>query len=675
MSVTKFGTIGNSAGKGGLKAEDVQTLIDLSIQRSNKRLKMTSEADDTPSIGYSIITENPEFGPDFTLRSLIPGVGIQFQAVDEGKKLLVMSTLNTPDNANYFGTSGKVYLIKFGRVNTKVNNIPLFPSEYTVVGSLSTIKGLVDGVTTDSEGPSWFFRQQGFQCSLTVAAMAFGSFEGSDYPDPYLGFGPYTYPGDSAPTPTDHALSLTIFGLPTFAQPDAGFFNVQIGTFNLSLTHQHVLPDATGGRFNNDIALVQHQHYLGGLTAASSPIMTVQVSVSIRKFTDGAIELWLRNLTPSLYRLLDCSSTSSISISWTAIGAVDGTLDEKTSGVILSANGLTADTDAVQRIIVLENAVQDQAAAIDAVVATTATKADTNNVYAKSVTYNKNEADAKFAPIGQTVDLTDYYTKGEVNGITENMVSVSMYNTDRQQDIDSVYTKSQTYTRAEVKALNDAQDVITATKANLSGAVFTGVVIFQGNAQGTGFTNGVNAAIGINSTITGLKTVPHTSLQYGAKSYTFVANVPRTLDATGANVQSNSWTAGQTVQQIEFISPQGFFRPSWTGQRVCTVLAQINFQYSAGDANNQVTIWLHDLGTSLPGNTPSINANAVGNLGIGGVFSYVTTLDQPGFYYTAQFNANLKITGGNYYGMAMMSPSEITYNVTAAVSMQALYGV
>ena len=181
----------------------------------------------------------------------------------------------------------------------------------------------------------------------------------------------------------------------------------------------------------------------------------------------------------------------------------------------------------------------------------------------------------------------------------------------------------------------------------------------------------VNSANAVqNTAIDALRTVPFLTLAYGLKNYVFTANVARALNATGASItQVAGSSSASTISTFTPNSPEGYFTTNWTGVRYCNVLAQVNFQFIAGNNDNVVGLWLHDVGTTLPGNTPATGT------AIGTAISYGLVKNNPLVQYTAQFNSLLPLTGGRYYTLGVVSASSLTYGVTATVSMQVVYGV
>jgi hypothetical protein len=174
-----------------------------------------------------------------------------------------------------------------------------------------------------------------------------------------------------------------------------------------------------------------------------------------------------------------------------------------------------------------------------------------------------------------------------------------------------------------------------------------------------------------DTSISSLKQVPFRTTMFSTKSYTFVAGVARSLDATGSTfTQVVVSTATTTLSTITISPNEGWFFPNWTGTRACNVQAQINFAYVGGVNDNQVIIWLHDLGTSLVAPiAPIIGAT------VGGSPSYAVVRNTAGVTNTAQFNVVLPVVGGRYYTMAMLSPTNpVTYSVSGTVSIQAVYG-
>jgi hypothetical protein len=182
-------------------------------------------------------------------------------------------------------------------------------------------------------------------------------------------------------------------------------------------------------------------------------------------------------------------------------------------------------------------------------------------------------------------------------------------------------------------------------------------------------TAGVTKNNSQDALISNLRAVPFMSINHGLKNYAFSPLIPRILNATGAavTVVANS-SASSTIATFTVTAPEGYFLPNWSGIRYCLVLAQMNFNYISGNNDNVVNIWVHDVGTTLPGNTPTIST------AVGGTFTSALVKNNVAVAYSGQFNAIVPLTGGRYYTMAMLSTSSLTYPIVCNVSVSALYG-
>ena len=75
MSFSKFGSISKS-GDAGVTADE----LEYAITENNKRIKLQSFGTDESSTGFNLTALNPTEGPEMTLRSLKPGLGIEMSA-------------------------------------------------------------------------------------------------------------------------------------------------------------------------------------------------------------------------------------------------------------------------------------------------------------------------------------------------------------------------------------------------------------------------------------------------------------------------------------------------------------------------------------------------------------------------------------------------------------------
>ncbi len=604
-------------------------LIDLSIQKSNKRLKLSAPGDDTSSLGYNLTTPNPAFGPEFALRSLIPGQGIEFLTVNEGKNLLVTNTFGTAENGNYYHLYGKLPALEWTRTEPVLpsgQQVP--PSEQKVVrpGLTYPVKGANHWGNDDDAGPTWLFQQTGFTCNLVVSNW---KFYGSVPTDPVFGPAPYLDQKTGITYTADYLLVLSIPGLPLSAEPLQGF-GTNFGELQFTTNHKHAVGGRTGGRDDN-AAVPQHSHIIGSNTLEMfNHEVSKGVAVSFASFSGGNLVLHLRNLA-EVFNLQAVTSTSPLSISWVAKMAVNGELSPESSGVILAANGLTASSNVASRTVALETTT----AALDVALLA---KADTSYVDQGFSDISVNFAGAFVSQAAYDSSMNLKAPKdnptftGTVSGVTKAMVGLSQ--------VDN--------TSDDAKPISS----LTQTALNLKAA--------------TTYVNSENAAQ--NALITELQKVPHVTVAFRTKSYTFQAAVPRNLDSTGATNNLLAGSGGSTILSFDRDAATGYVIGNWTGIIYCNVLAQVNFQYATGVNDNQVTIWLHNVGPTLPGAVPTL-ATAVNSLR-----SYAVVRNQAGLFYTAQFNALLAITGGVYYTLGMQSTAAITYNVDAVVSIQAVYG-
>jgi hypothetical protein len=664
MSYSKFGSIENSE----VTLATVNEVVTFAVNENNKRIKLTSSGLDDVSSGYNLISENPLSGPEMTLRSLVAGPGIQLSKLGDGDKLLVTNTYDesgVSGNSNTIHTSGTLSTITFGFLFNRGPSGSIEP-EFLALPRDINLQEVIDRTTT-TPGVNWRFNQIGFDCALTIAPFALGQLSagGTIQPSWALGFAEYN--AGFGIFPVDYLFRLTIAGLPTVSKPVASQLNVQLGTFPITAYHVHTVSGTTGPPSSG--AVINHTHTYATYSAEKE--MTTSLGVSIHSFDEvnGTMVLYLRNLSPSnlgIINLLSILLTSTFSLTWTAVGAVDGSLNPDTSGSILAVNGITANTNVMGRFESGESALAFTIGRIDNIIMPVIDDFGTFTTYVGGQVANIN-----------TAVQTEVKTRADADVALTASIATKANSAD-------VYPKTQTYTQAEVKALNDAQDVVTATKAPLNDPTFTGTVsgitkTMVGLAQvdNTSDANKPISAAGItknnsqDTLISALQQVPYATVMHAVKSYVFQGAVARALDATG--VQS-SLVAGANFPFFTFSQPEGYLITAWTGTRYCNVLAQINFQYTNGANDNQVQIWLHRVGTTLPGPTPTA-ATAVGSASVGGAFSYVVVRSTANAWFTAQFNAILPLVGGQYYTMAMQCANGITYNVTGLLSLQTLYGV
>lgn len=664
MSYSKFGSIVNSE----VTLDTVNEVVTFAVNENNKRIKLTSSGLDDVSSGYNLIPENPLSGPEMTLRSLVAGPGIQLSTLGAGDKLLVTNThggSGASGNSNTIHTGGTLPSITFGFLFNRGPSGSIEP-EFLALPREINLKGVIDRTTT-APGVNWRFNQIGFDCALTIAPFALGQLSagGAIQPSWALGFAEYN--AGFGIFPVDYLFRLTIAGLPTVSKPVASQLNVQLGTFPITAYHVHTVSGTSGPPSSGTV--INHTHTYASYSAEKE--MTTSLGVSIGSFneTTGTMVLYLRNLSPNnlgIINLLSILLTSTFTLTWTAVGAVDGSLDPDTSGSILAVNGITANTNVTARFESGEYALGLVVGRIDNIIMPVIDDFGTFSTYIGGQVLNLNTA---------------VQTEAKTRGDADNALTTSIATKANSAD---VYLKTQTYTQDEVKALNAAQDVVTATKAPLNNPTFTGTVsgitktmVGLDQVDNTSDVNKPISAAGItknnsqDALISALQQVPYATTMHAVKSYVFQAAVARALDATG--VQS-SFVAGVNFPFFTLSQPEGYLRTAWTGTRYCNVLAQLNLQYTGGANDNQVQIWLHRVGATLPGPAPT-TATAVGSSSIGGAFSYTVVRSTANAWFTAQFNAILPLVGGEYYTMAMQCATGNTYNVTGLLSLQTLYGV
>lgn len=654
MSYSKFGSIVNS--DEGITLAVVEEAITYAVNENNKRIKLMSDGADDAERGFNLISENPFPGPEMTLRTLQPGNGIEILATNEGKNLQIVNTFGSEANANFFHEDGVSPSITFclHRLYPGLPELFQDPSEIEV-------KGITDRVNVTA-GVPWRFHQSGYDCTLNVGAFVLGNRTNGQPLNASWILGYEEQKGEPIPgDPSERILRLTISGLPTFSKPIVSHTNVQLTSADVTTDHLHSISSNTSPPTNG----TTHTHSVNGFTSEANVTYSLGVSISSFDEVTGDLVLLLRHLSPTTtdtINLLKIQRISTFTLMWVTDNAVDGSLNPQATGVILSANGLTSNTAITDRVNSLETKLEAKA---DTVYVDTAFQ----GLYFNTL--------PNYATVGEVSSKTSYTYVNDANAAQNVVIATKANSAD-------VYLKTQTYTQAEVKALNDAQDAVIATKAPLNNPTFTGTVsgitktmVGLSQVDNTSDVNKPISAAGItknnsqDALISALQQVPYATTMHAVKSYVFQAGVAQALNATG--VQS-SFVAGANFPFFTLSQPEGYLRTDWTGTRYCNVLAQINFQYTGGANDNQVQIWLHQVGATLPGSAPT-TATAVGSASVGGAFSYTIVRSNADTWFTGQFNAILPLVGGRYYTMAMQTANSNTYNVTGLVSLQTLYGV
>lgn len=689
----------------------VEEAITYAVNENNKRIKLMSNGSDTKVTGFNLISENPFPGPEMILRALYPGDGIQILAVNEGQDLQIVNTGSSgpSDNSNYHHQDGTSPTVQFGYLH--MDGDPAAPLVFEDLHEID-IKGVVDRMTLVDEVP-WRFQQSGFGCTLNVGAFVLGNQTMGDPLDPTwaLGYRPPVGPPLSG-DPSENVLRFEVTGLPAFCKPVSDQLMVQLGSVDVTLQHTHSISTITSNSSSGN----NHTHVVGSTTGEANVTYSLGVSIAAFDEVTGTLHLYFRHLTSNtntinlLYNFL---RTSTFTLMWRAEGAGDGSLDPDTSGAILAANGLTPTSSAVDRIISLEQASFDLTGRIEGV------EGNTTNLVQNVAILNDalGEVNQALAQEGETrfaIDDLLFKTmvakanlegatftgpvnfQAGVNGVTAGMVGA--YTT---TEVDTALgTKANAL---DVTALNltstgagfglpgTAAGLVHSTSARpnfkvkgltASNGIYLGITLDEVNISlDTSITDTlalkadtatVDTALALKADtvdVKALRTTPFVSLTYGVKSYVFAALGARALDGSGASLTVPAISsAASTISVIQVVAPEGYFRPTWTGVRYCTVLAQINFQFFSGTNDNPITIWFHDLGTTLPGASPQLST------AVGSALSYALTKNSAITNYSGQFNAVLPITGGNYYAMAMRSLNAGTYSVTATVSISVLYG-
>jgi hypothetical protein len=307
---------------------------------------MSDGADDAER-GFNLISTNPFPGPEMTLRTLVSGDGIEISTVNEGQNLRITNTGSSGTNSNTIHTSGTLSTITFGFLFNRGPSGSVEP-EFLALPRDIDLKEVINRTTT-TPGVNWRFNQIGFDCALTIAPFALGQLSagGTIQPSWALGFAEYN--AGFGIFPVDYLFRLTIAGLPTVSKPVASQLNVQLGTFPITAYHVHTVSGTTGPPSSGG----NHTHTYASYSLEKE--MTTSLGVSIDSFneTTGTMVLYLRNLTPNnlgIINLLSILLTSTFTLTWTAVGAVDGSLNPDTSGAILSNNGITANTNVTARL-------------------------------------------------------------------------------------------------------------------------------------------------------------------------------------------------------------------------------------------------------------------------------------------------------------------------------------
>jgi hypothetical protein len=424
MSYSKFGSIENSE----VTLATVNEVVTFAVNENNKRIKLMSDGWDDPERGFNLISTNPFPGPEMTLRTLVPGDGIEISTINEGQDLRITNT-GSSGNSNTIHVSGTLSTITFGFLFNRGPSGSIEP-EFLALPRDINLEGVINRTTT-TPGVNWRFNQIGFDCALTIAPFALGQLSAGGTIQPSWALGFAEYDAGFGIFPVDYLFRLTIAGLPTVSKPVASHLNVQLGTFPITAYHVHTVSGTTGPPSSGG----NHTHTYASYSLEKE--MTTSLGVSIHSFNEdtGTMVLYLRNLSPNnlgIINLLSILLTSTFSLTWTAVGAVDGSLNPDASGTILAANGLTANTAITDRVSTLETKLEAKVdtALFNGVIL------QLNNEFGGAVSDLQNANAAQNAIIAAKANSAD------------------------------VYLKTQTYTQAEVKALNDAQDATIATKAN-----------------------------------------------------------------------------------------------------------------------------------------------------------------------------------------------------------------
>lgn len=411
MSYSKFGSIVNS--DEGITLAVVEEAITYAVNENNKRIKLMSDGWDDAERGFNLISTNPFPGPEMTLRTLVPGDGIEISTINEGQDLRITNT-GSSGNSSTIHTSGTLSTITFGFLFNRGPSGSIEP-EFLALPRDINLKGVIDRTTT-TPGVNWRFNQIGFDCALTIAPFALGQLSAGGTIQPSWALGFAEYDAGFGIFPVDYLFRLTIVGLPTVSKPVASHLNVQLGTFPITAYHVHTVSGTTGPPSNGG----NHTHTYASYSLEKE--MTTSLGVSIHSFDEvtGTMVLHLRNLSPNdlgIIHLLSILLTSTFSLTWTAVGAVDGSLNPDTSGPILAANGLTVNTNVTARLDFFDSWINTTALSTfgtlqQQIAAEAQTRSDTDSALTDALVGKANSNDATFTGIttGITADMVGAYS-------------------------------------------------------------------------------------------------------------------------------------------------------------------------------------------------------------------------------------------------------------------------
>lgn len=343
MSYSKFGSIVNS--DEGITLAVVEEAITYAVNENNKRIKLMSDGWDYSERGFNLISTNPFPGPEMTLRTLVPGDGIEISTVNEGQDLRITNTGSSETGANFFHEDGVCLTTTFCLWRKWIDS-PTF-SLYNI--RVIEVKGITDRVTV-TPGVPWRFHQSGYNCTLNVGAFVLGNQSNGSPLEATWALGYEEQKGEPIPgDPSENVFILPLGRLPLSSKPIASHMMVQLTSADVTTLHYHGINFVSGSQSSGN----SHTHRVDGYTHETA--VTYSLGVSILSFDEntGDIQLLLRNLSSTnidMINLLKLQRISAFTLTWVTENAVNGSPNPNNVGVILSNNGITANTNVTARL-------------------------------------------------------------------------------------------------------------------------------------------------------------------------------------------------------------------------------------------------------------------------------------------------------------------------------------
>ena len=280
-----------------------------------------------------------------TLRTLVPGDGIEISTVNEGQDLRITNTGSSETNTNFFHEDGVCLTTTFC-LWRKWFGDPTF-SLYNI--RVIEVKGITDRVTV-TPGVPWRFHQSGYNCTLNVGAFVLGNQSNGNPLEATWALGYEEQKGEPIPgDPSENVFILPLARLPLSSKPIASHMMVQLTSADVTTLHYHGINFVSGSQSSGN----SHTHRVDGYTHETA--VTYSLGVSILSFDEntGDIQLLLRNLSSTnidMINLLKLQRISAFTLTWVTENAVNGSPNPNNVGVILSNNGITANTNVTARL-------------------------------------------------------------------------------------------------------------------------------------------------------------------------------------------------------------------------------------------------------------------------------------------------------------------------------------